>query len=353
MWHPLARPRRPKEPYRAVRQQPPTSSSGAEPSKPSTTNAPDGRGDRGPGRPDRRRRVGCDDRGHDRLLDPRRRARAAGPSCRASRMPTSTRPSRASTSCAATCASPTTGCRTRATRWLERPPGLCRRAPGRRLDRRERLVHGLVPARPAAPGRPRCRDRRPGGVPAEPRRSQRLGQQPGARARAGIGPATPDPVGGRIERDPDGSPSGVLHEAAMDLVQRVLPPDSQARLRGRAPPRPGQAARPRDHRLAGRDRPARPPRRLPRRGRARRAHRPGGRGALVGARLGRVGRRRARRAPSGRTARPVPGHLGQDHGRRRPRDVHRRDARAIPLARRRARPTEPGSCSSSPAGCGG
>ncbi len=48
-----------------------------------------------------------------------------------------------------------------------------------------------------------------------------------ALALAGIGPATPDPVGGRIERDPDGSPSGVLHEAAMDLVQRVLPPDSQ------------------------------------------------------------------------------------------------------------------------------
>ena len=35
---------------------------------------------------------------------------------------------------------------------------------------------------------------------------------------AGITAATPDPADGRIERDPDGTPSGTLHEGAMDLV---------------------------------------------------------------------------------------------------------------------------------------
>ena len=35
---------------------------------------------------------------------------------------------------------------------------------------------------------------------------------------AGITAATLDPRDGRIERDPDGSPSGTLHEGAMDLV---------------------------------------------------------------------------------------------------------------------------------------
>jgi predicted amidohydrolase YtcJ len=34
---------------------------------------------------------------------------------------------------------------------------------------------------------------------------------------------TPDPPDGRIERLPDGSPSGTLHEGAMDLVARMLP----------------------------------------------------------------------------------------------------------------------------------
>ncbi len=34
---------------------------------------------------------------------------------------------------------------------------------------------------------------------------------------------TPDPVDGRIERRPDGTPSGTLHEGAMDLVERLAP----------------------------------------------------------------------------------------------------------------------------------
>lgn len=45
--------------------------------------------------------------------------------------------------------------------------------------------------------------------------------------RAGITRDTPDPVDGRIERDADGEPTGMLHEGAMDLVDRVLPADTQ------------------------------------------------------------------------------------------------------------------------------
>jgi len=43
---------------------------------------------------------------------------------------------------------------------------------------------------------------------------------------AGIAAGTPDPDHGRIERDSDGVPSGALHEGAMELVGRLLPPDS-------------------------------------------------------------------------------------------------------------------------------
>ncbi len=47
---------------------------------------------------------------------------------------------------------------------------------------------------------------------------------------AGVTASTPDPVDGRIERDPDGSPSGMLHEGAMDLVARFMPDDTPAEL---------------------------------------------------------------------------------------------------------------------------
>jgi hypothetical protein len=40
---------------------------------------------------------------------------------------------------------------------------------------------------------------------------------------AGVTAATPDPADGRIERDGDGTPTGTLHEGAMDLVSRHLP----------------------------------------------------------------------------------------------------------------------------------
>jgi predicted amidohydrolase YtcJ len=51
-----------------------------------------------------------------------------------------------------------------------------------------------------------------------------------ALALAGIDASTPDPPDGRIERNPDGSPQGTLHEGAMDLVERHLPPDTPADL---------------------------------------------------------------------------------------------------------------------------
>jgi predicted amidohydrolase YtcJ len=45
-----------------------------------------------------------------------------------------------------------------------------------------------------------------------------------ALARAGIGAATAAPVGGVIERDERGEPNGLLHETAMGLINRVMPP---------------------------------------------------------------------------------------------------------------------------------
>jgi predicted amidohydrolase YtcJ len=48
---------------------------------------------------------------------------------------------------------------------------------------------------------------------------------------AGIDAATPDPSDGRIARDPDGTPLGTLHEGAMGLVERLVPPPDAASLR--------------------------------------------------------------------------------------------------------------------------
>jgi predicted amidohydrolase YtcJ len=47
---------------------------------------------------------------------------------------------------------------------------------------------------------------------------------------AGVTASTPDPSDGRIERDPDGTPSGTLQEGAMNLVARLLPDDTPADL---------------------------------------------------------------------------------------------------------------------------
>ncbi len=47
---------------------------------------------------------------------------------------------------------------------------------------------------------------------------------PEALARAGITRDTPDPADGRIERDARGEPTGTLHDGAMRLVSRLVPP---------------------------------------------------------------------------------------------------------------------------------
>ncbi|MFO7571091.1 MAG: amidohydrolase [Gaiellaceae bacterium] len=45
---------------------------------------------------------------------------------------------------------------------------------------------------------------------------------------AGIGAGTPDPPGGVIEREPDGTPAGTVHELAIRLFEKVLPEPSQS-----------------------------------------------------------------------------------------------------------------------------
>ncbi len=53
-----------------------------------------------------------------------------------------------------------------------------------------------------------------------------------ALATAGVDAGTPDPPGGVIRRGDDGAPTGCLHEAAVPLVLRAVPPPSEERLDG-------------------------------------------------------------------------------------------------------------------------
>jgi predicted amidohydrolase YtcJ len=53
-----------------------------------------------------------------------------------------------------------------------------------------------------------------------------------ALAAAGVTRATPDPVGGKIIRDADGNPTGVLVDAAQELVNKVVPQLSDEQARG-------------------------------------------------------------------------------------------------------------------------
>ena len=48
--------------------------------------------------------------------------------------------------------------------------------------------------------------------------------------RAGITATTPDPADGRIERDDRGEATGALHEGAMELVRRLVPPPTGAHI---------------------------------------------------------------------------------------------------------------------------
>ncbi len=87
---------------------------------------------------------------------------------------------------------------------------------------------------------------------------------------AGIDAHTPDPADGRIERGPDGRPTGALHEGAMDLVGRPRAEGDRGGADGRADDRAAAPALDRHRRLAGRPgrrrpRHARHPGHLPRR----------------------------------------------------------------------------------------
>ena len=66
--------------------------------------------------------------------------------------------------------------------------------------------------------------------PHQSRRPWRLGKQPRLEI-AGVDDRTPDPPDGRIERRPDGTPSGTLQEGAMALVQRHQPPTTESEWR--------------------------------------------------------------------------------------------------------------------------
>jgi predicted amidohydrolase YtcJ len=48
---------------------------------------------------------------------------------------------------------------------------------------------------------------------------------------AGISAATPDPPGGRIDRDASGEPTGVIREKAMEMLRRVVPLPTQEEIR--------------------------------------------------------------------------------------------------------------------------
>nr|WP_315467836.1 amidohydrolase [uncultured Undibacterium sp.] len=52
-----------------------------------------------------------------------------------------------------------------------------------------------------------------------------------ALALAGITKSTPDPAGGKIERDEHGEASGILVDSAMDILEKVIPPQNDAELR--------------------------------------------------------------------------------------------------------------------------
>jgi predicted amidohydrolase YtcJ len=94
---------------------------------------------------------------------------------------------------------------------------------------------------PGAIARARVLDKATGDRPAylESRDGHSAWVNTAALELAGVSADTPDPPLGRIERDEHGGPIGTLHEAAMELVSRCLPPVTdeewqQALVRGQA-----------------------------------------------------------------------------------------------------------------------
>ena len=211
--------------------------------------------------------------------------------------------------------------------------------PGSRVDRRRRLVDGVLPGRhPDAAGARRGRPR-PAGLPHQPRRPRHLGQHPGARARrhrrGHSRPARRSDRAGR-GRQPHRRPA-----RGRGSPGRSAAPRHQRRRHVRGPAgRPGPALLARHHRLAGRRRraPVRPRRHLPDLPGGRPLRRPQGarrRRPVVGARA------RCRADPRARSPAATEGQVGrfaadqrQDHAGRCRRELHGRDARALPRPRR-------------------
>ena len=153
---------------------------------------------------------------------------------------------------------------------------------------------------------------------------------------AGITDSTPDPEGGRIERDASGRATGMLQEQAMHLVVRDRAGADARRPHRRHPPRAGLLPRPRHHVLG---------RRAGRRRRAGGVHRARSERRSDDARARHAGlgsgRRhrpagRADRAPRSRHRRAAELRRGQVLPRRRVRELHRRHDRALPRCERRA-----------------
>ena len=98
--------------------------------------------------------------------------------------------------------------------------------PGSRVDRRRRLVDGVLPGRHPDAAGPRLGRARPAGLPHQPRRPRHLGQHRGAGARRHRrGDSRPARRSDRARRGRQPRP-GALHEGAGALVGRLLPDTS-------------------------------------------------------------------------------------------------------------------------------
>ena len=96
-------------------------------------------------------------------------------------------------------------------------------APGRGVDHRRRLVDGRVPRRHPHPRDARRGRARTGRSSCRTATATAPGSTAGRSSSPAIDAATPDPADGRIERDADGQPVGMLQEGASALVGRLLP----------------------------------------------------------------------------------------------------------------------------------
>ncbi len=294
----------------------------------------DGRGSQlgerpgGPRRPDRRGRAGRRGPPADRAVDPGHRvARPDGDAG----VPGRARPPGPRRARDAALRPP----RRRAVRAGARHHrGLRAVASRRAMDPRWWLVHGRVRGRDPAARGPRPDRPGPSGLPDQSRWPRGVGELQGARAgrghRGDLGPGR-WPHRARRRRHALGHPA-----RRGDGPRRA--PDARRHARragGGAPPRAASPARVRHHGLAGRHRrTARGGAGVCRAREPRRADRPGRRRAVVGPPPGRGPDRGVRRAAAGHRDRAIrPDEREADDGRR-PRELHRGDARAV---RRRPR----------------